>query len=328
MKNYEQYLKEAGNVHLAYYLEAADILNIKYKILIHGLLAEFKYQNKQWYIINAVTPLTNSTSSTIAKRKYLTNLVLKESNLPVPEQISLNSPIDAIKFFDTYKKIVIKPAQQLGGIGITILPNTESDVIEAFNIAKEKNHSKSHIEVLGEEFIPGENYRLLILGNEVIGAVRRKAAYIIGNGKNTINELIETSNRQREKNILEPIKIDNEVHLRLTELNMTLDSIPQPGQEIILRYSCNLTAGGTTQECMNEVGDYYKDLAINAIRALGMEFGGVDIITPDISTETKCAINEVNYNPGLRLHYKVNKGDVIQVAVPIMKYIRDRYLNS
>lgn len=329
MKDYKEYLKEGGNVHLAYYLEAADILGIEYKVLVHRLLAQFKYENKVWYIINTATPLTNSPSATIAKRKQLTNLVLEESQLPVPKQIPLYSPIDAIKFFDTYnKRIVIKPSQQLGGIGITLLPSTEDDVIKAFQIAKEKTHAKGGVGVLGEEFIDGENYRLLVVGNNVIGAVRRKAAHVIGDGNNTIQELIDISNQEREKDILKPIKIDNEVDLRLKELNMKLDSIPEQNQEIILRYSCNLTTGGTTEECMAEVGDYYKDLAIKAVKALGMEFGGVDIITPDISNETKCAINEVNYNPGLRLHYKVNKGEVVKVAIPIMEYIRDKYLNS
>jgi cyanophycin synthetase len=328
MKNYKQYLKEGGNVHLAYYLEAADILGINYKVLVHRLLAKFTYQNKVWYIINTATPLTNSPSSTIAKRKHLTNLVLEEAGLPVPKQQSLNSPVDAIKFFDKYKNIVIKPAQQLGGIGITILPKNEDDVLKAFELALEKNRSKGNTKVLGEEFIKGDNYRLLVVGNKVIGAVRRKSAHIVGDGEHTIQELIDIFNKNRKKDILKPIKVDNEVNIRLEELNMTLDSIPQDNQEIKLRYSCNLTAGGTTQECMSEVNDYYKKLAIKAITAIGMEFGGVDIITPDITKETKCGINEINYNPGLRIHYKVNEGEVVKVAVPIMEYIRDKYLNS
>lgn len=327
MKTYKEYLKEAGNVHLAYYLEAADILDIEYQVLVHRLLAKFTVQDKVWYIINTATPLTNSPSSTIAKRKHLTNLVLEEAGLPVPKQISIDSPINAIKFFDNYKKVVIKPAQQLGGIGITLLPENEQDVINAYQLALEKNRSKGKIKVLGEEFVSGENYRLLVVGNNVVGAVRRKSAHIIGDGERTIQELIDISNRKRKEDILKPITIDNEVNLRLKEIGMTLESIPKAGEEVTLRYSCNLSAGGTTQECMNEVSDYYKNLAITAIKALGMEFGGVDIITPDISTEQKCGINEINYNPGLRLHYKVNEGEVVKVAVPIMEYIRDKYLN-
>jgi len=324
MKTYEQYLKEAGNVHLAYYLEAADHLDIEYKILVKGLLANFKYKDKHWHIINTVTPLIPATSTTICKRKHLTNIVLAEKGLPVPKQTVILSPIDAIKFYGEYKDIVIKPTQQLGGAGITILPQNEEQVLKAYEKALEETQSKSKSKVIAEEFIHGENYRFLVLDNEVIGVVRRKAAHVVGNSKNTIRELISIKNKEREDSLLKPIQIDNEVTLKLQREGLNLESVPEEGKEIILRYNCNLTTGGTTQECIDEVHDYYKQIAIKAVKTVGSKFGGVDIITENISKPTKLVINEINYNPGLRLHYKVNKGDVVKVAIPIMKYLRDK----
>jgi D-alanine-D-alanine ligase-like ATP-grasp enzyme len=193
-KTYKQYLKEAGNVHLAYYIEAADILDIDYEVVIYRLMAKFTHQGKHWFIINTVTPLTNSPSATIAKRKNLTNQVLKDFNIPVPEQRSLNSAVEAIQFFGEFKDIVIKPAQQLGGIGVSILPKTEKEVIKAYDIALKENKSKTSTKVLGEEFIKGENYRFLVVGNDVVGIIRRKAAHVIGNGKDNIEKLIEITN--------------------------------------------------------------------------------------------------------------------------------------
>jgi cyanophycin synthetase len=327
MENYEKYLREAGNVHLVYYVQAAAKLGIEYKILVRRLLAKFTHKGKHWYIINTATPLTTTTSTTICKRKHLTNLVLKEAGLPVPEQESLEFPIDAIKFFAKYKDIVIKPTQQLGGIGITILPQNEEQVLKAFEHALENSKSTAKSKVLGEEFIQGENYRFLVLGDKVIGAVRRKAAHVIGNSKNTIRDLITETNEKRKEALLKPIKIDNEVNLKLQRNNLNLESIPKEGEEIILRYNCNLTTGGTTEECISEVHDFYKQMAIKAVKTIGAEFGGVDIIAENISKPTKCAINEINYNPGLRIHYKVDKGEVVDVALAIMEYIRDKYLN-
>jgi glutamate--cysteine ligase len=328
MKSYEYYLKEAGNVHLAYYLEAADELDIKYEILIRSLLAKFEYKKKHWFIINTVTPLTPATSTTICKRKHLTNLVLKDKDLPVPIQEDIQAPIDAIKFFGKYKDIVLKPTQQLGGIGVTILPQTEEQVLKAYEIALENSKSISKSKVLAEEFMHGENYRFLVVGEKVIGVVRRKAAHVIGNSKNTIRELITQKNLQRKNNRLKPINIDNEVVLKLQRSSLDLDYVPDKDEEIILRYNCNLTTGGSTQECMSEVHDYYKQIAIKAVRVVGAEFGGVDIIAENISKPSKLAINEINYNPGLRLHYKVDRGKVVKVAIPIMEYIRDKYINS
>lgn len=328
MKTYNDYLKEAGNVHLAYYVQAADKLGIKYEILVRRLLAKFQDNGISWYIINTATPLTTTTSTTICKRKHLTNLVLKKAGLPVPEQEDLEFPIDAIKFFAKYKEIVIKPTQQLGGIGITILPQNEEQVLKAFQNALENSKSTAKSKVLGEEFIQGENYRLLVLGDKVIGAVRRKSAHIIGNSKNTIRELITQANEIRKESILKPIPIDNEVILKLQRNNLNLESIPEEGEEIILRYNCNLTTGGTTEECMQEIHDFYIQIAVKAVKTIGAEFGGVDIIAENISKPSKCAINEINYNPGLRVHYKVDKGETVDVAVQIMQYIRDKYLNS
>lgn len=324
MKTYEQYLKEAGNVHLAYYLEAADHLGIEYKILAKGLLADFKYEDKHWHIINTVTPLIPATSTTICKRKHLTNIVLAERGLPVPKQTVILSPIDAIKFYGEYKDIVIKPTQQLGGAGITILPQNEEQVLKAYEKALKETQSKSKNKVIAEEFIHGENYRFLVLDNEVIGVVRRKAAHVVGNSKNTIRELISMKNKERGDSLLKPIQIDNEVTLKLQREGLNLESVPEEGKEVILRYNCNLTTGGTTQECIKEVHDYYKQIAVKAVKTVGSKFGGVDIITKNISKPTKLVINEINYNPGLRLHYKVNKGDVVKVAIPIMKYLRDK----
>ncbi len=320
-KTYEEYLKEAGNVHLAYYLEAADLLDIKYSVIVPGLLAKFENEDKHWFIINTVTPLTNTPSTTIAKRKNLTNKVLSSFNIPVPTQLPLKDEKDAIKFFKEYKNIVIKPSQQLGGIGVTLLPQNSKQVVKAFNYAYEKSMGKGINKVIGEEFISGDNYRLLVLGNRVIGIVRRKSAFVIGDGKNSIKELIRIKNRERKKNLLKPISIDNEVQQRLDSLKIDFAYIPKENEEIVLRFNCNLTTGGTTQECSAQTHQYYKDLAINAVKCIGANFGGVDIITPDITKPAKCAINEINYNPGLRLHYKVQEGEIVKVAIPIQEYI-------
>jgi D-alanine-D-alanine ligase-like ATP-grasp enzyme len=252
-------------------------------------------------------------------------MVLSSYNIDVPEQEGLSSVIDAIKFFHKYKHIVIKPSQQLGGKGITLLPETEDQVISAFNAAYEKDRSKGNIKVVGEEFIKGENYRFLVVGDKVIGIVWRKAPTVIGDSKSTINELIDIKNRERKLLILKPIPIDSEVNIRLKNAGLTLETVPQEGEEIILRYNCNLSTGGTTEECADIVGPYYKELAVKAVKALDLEFGGVDIIAEDITKPAKCGINEVNYNPGLRLHYKVEKGEKVKVALPIMEYIRDKY---
>ena len=296
--------------------------------MVKNCIAKFEVEDRHWFIINTVTPLTCSPSTTISKRKNLTNTILDSYGIDVPKQEVLSSSVDAIKFFNKYKDIVLKPKQQLGGKGVTLLPESEDQVIQAFNAAYEVDKSGDDAKVLAEEFIKGENYRFLVVGEKVVGIVWRKAPVVIGNSKNTIRELIETANKERKLLVLKPIPIDSEVEIRLKNANLTLDIIPDEGQVVTLRYNCNLTTGGTTEECASIVDPYYKELAVRAVKALDLEFGGVDIIAEDITKPGKCGINEINYNPGLRLHYKADKGEKVKVAVPVLEYIRDKYLSS
>ncbi len=320
-KEYSEYLKEAGNVHLAYYVEAADVLNIKCDIVVRGLMARFEKDGKHWFIINTATPLTNTTSTTIAKRKNLTNLVLSNAGIPVPKQSILTTKKEAVDFFEKYKDIVIKPSQQLGGAGVTLLPRDRRQTERAFKYAYSKSKAGDNKKVLGEEFVHGENYRLLVVGEKVVGIVRRKAAFVTGDGESNLKQLIIKKNIERRGRLLKPITVDNEVKLRLKIANINLGYRPAEGEEVILRYNCNLSTGGTTQECASQAHQYYKDLAVNAVKAIGANFGGVDIITPDITKPAKCGVNEINYNPGLRLHYMADEGECVKVAIPILEYI-------
>ena len=308
MKNY---LDESGNIHLSYYLEAADILNIKYEVLVKSLLARFEHQNKHWFIINTVTPLVNSPGKTIAYRKNLTNIVLAKAGIPIPKQRVLKNVEEAIGFFNENKSIVIKPEQGIGGKGVSILPGSFEEVKSCFENSKGYTDSV----IIGEEYISGENYRLLTLGEKVIGALRRTKPKITGDGGSTVEKIIKTQNPK--------IPLDAETVKELKRQGLTLQSIPTKGQVVYARQNTNLTTGGETEECHKEVHPYYEELAVKAIKAIGIKLGGVDLITEDITKPAKCAINEINYNPGLRIHYQANKGDKVKVAIPIMEYIRD-----
>jgi D-alanine-D-alanine ligase-like ATP-grasp enzyme len=312
MKNY---LKESGNIHLSYYLEAADILDIKYEVLVHKLLARFEYGERHWFIINTVTPLVNSPGKTIAARKNLTNIILRESGVPTPKQEPLLSVENAVQFFKKNESIVLKPKQNLGGRGISTLPGSIKEVEIAFENARQNDKSGKEPRVLGETFVKGENFRLLTLAENVIGAVKRLPAQVKGDGKNNIQELIKTKNPK--------VPIDSETVRILKKQGFTLTDIPKDNEVVCLRSNTNLTTGGTTQECLRDVHPYYKNLAVKALKALDIKLGGVDLITEDITKPGECAINEINYNPGLRIHYQVNEGEKIKVAIPIMKYIRD-----
>lgn len=327
MSSKTDYLKLAGNIHLSYYLEAADELGIKSEVIVRSLMAKFTYKEKHWFIINTVLPVNNVPSSTIAKRKNLTYKVLNKHKIPVAEQLEATEYKDALEFYKKHMNVVVKPVQNLGGKGVSILPRTEDEFMMAYQHAEKNDKSKTKVNVLVERFITGNNYRLLVCDNKVIGAVYRKPAAVIGDGIHSISDLISIANQQRKDNLLMPILIDTEVAKCLALKDLTMDFTPQNGQEILLRFNANLSTGGTTEECLTQIDPYYLDLAVKASKTIGLKVAGVDLIAEDITKQDNCVINEINYNPGLRVHYKVDKGDVYPVAVPIMHYIRDNYIS-
>ncbi len=320
--DYKKYLEIAGNVHLAYYIQAADKLGIKYEIIIPRMTAKFSSDKYHWFINVTANPLTSAPSARLARTKNLTNKVLSLANIPVPKQIKAETIEEALQFFENEKDIVLKPAQNLGGHGISILPQTKEEVIEAF---KEAQNNDRHQRVLIEKFIQGDNYRFLVVGDNVVSVVRRLPAHITGNGINTILELIDIENNNRKLKGLLPIPLDEETQRQIEKQGYNDNTIIENGLTIFVRKNTNLTTGGTTEECLQEVNPYYLEIAINAVKALDMKFGGVDLIAKDITKPGDCAINEINYNPGLRLHYKVDKGEPVDVAYHIIKYINELY---
>lgn len=319
-----KYVKIAGNVHLAYYVAAAEQLGYKYEILIRSLAARFETNGKHWFVLNASVPINSEPSSTLSRIKSFSYKVFSAAGIPVAEQAELFTEEDALDFYSLKKNIVIKPVRNIGGTGITILPQNEEEVRAAFRLAKEKNMAETRVDALAEEFATGTNYRLLVLDDKVLGIVRRRPAHVTGDGKSTIAELVEKKNSSRSKDLMKPIKIDDQSRLKLRFEGLDESFVPAEGEDVELRFNSNLSTGGSTEECAAEVHPYYLEMAVKATKSLGLKLGGVDLIAEDITNpDAPAVINEVNTNPGLRVHYKVDKGEVVPVATEIMRYIAE-----
>ncbi|MBN1618274.1 ATP-grasp domain-containing protein [Candidatus Dojkabacteria bacterium] len=325
----EEFRQQVCNSQMSLYMKAAQDLGIKSKILIKGILVEFEKDNKKWRIHKSLLPINDSVSMMLSSYKSTCNQFLGKNSIPVPIQISTDKSEDIHKFVEQnhLAKIVIKPIRGFGGSGITMLPQ-KNQIDGAFNLAYEKALTNLRKRVIAEEFISGENYRILVLGGKVIAAIHRIPAFVVGNGKSTIEELIKQKNIEKSKNDAIEIPVDNETLLALKDQDLSIESVPQKQERIKLRFNANFCTGGSTRECLAEVHEEYKKIAIAATKLLGLKFSGIDLITPDISnTNVKYAINEVNHDPGLRIHYNVDEGEKTDIAVIVQKYILENYNN-
>ncbi len=220
---------------------------------------------------------------------------------------------------------VVKPEAGAYGNGVTIDIRNFDELKKAFLVAQKFNKR----EIIVQKFIPGEDYRILIVGFKFVAAARRIPAQIIGDGKSNIRELIKKTNcdsRRGEGHTtpLTKIKIDAEVKLILEKQQLNLNSMPKRGVEVWLRQNANLSTGGEAIDVSDQIPKENKKLLEKIAFSLDANVVGIDVRTKNISKIWKSkdyAVIEVNASPGIRMHHFPSQGKSRNVAKAILKEI-------
>jgi len=167
---------------------------------------------------------------------------------------------------------VVKPQDGNQGKGVTV------NIVERelFNQAYET--ASRYGEVLVEKFLPGSDYRLLVVGNKLIAAARREPPLVVGDGIHTVKELVDKVNADPRRGdghstSLTKIKFDDIAIGRLKLQDMEPNSVPEKGRRVILRNNANLSTGGTATDVTDDV---HAEVAARVVVAAQMV--GVDIV--------------------------------------------------
>ncbi len=301
----------------AYLLECRDI---EYTIPQFQKV-NFEWKGVEYRISCAGTSLNTPESIQFCLKKFETNKKLKELGYNIPEFIGSDDYLDHRKFYRTHKNVVLKPTYQSGGIGITLLPQSDEEVKDAFFKALGSDKSIRAPHVMSEQFVPGDNYRIIVLNNQVVAANFREPLCVIGDGTSTLEELAQAKRTQLKKLVMGKFEINELDFLYLKEQGFeSLEVIPDAEQKVYLMRISNLSMGGTTHECYHEVSDSIKNICENVTRDLGLTYAGIDIISQDIQSE-QYVINEINNWPGHRIHNYPNTGESINTQEIIINYI-------
>lgn len=272
----------------------------------------------------AQTNYTSALAVELCQDKPLTNRLLRQVGVPVPEGRAAASPEEA---WDVARElglpVVVKPRDGNQGKGVSVNLAGREEVRAAFAVAERYG------EVLIERYVEGEDYRLLVVGGKMVAAARRDAPTVVGDGRCTISQLIEEMNRDPRRRdghsgVLSRVRPDEAVRMTLSRQGLSLVSVPEPGRLVQLRHNCNLSTGGTATDVTEEVHPRNARLAELAARALGLDVAGVDLLCKDIRSpvdEQGGAIVEVNACPGLRLHLYPSGGQPRDVAAPIVELL-------
>ena len=282
-------------------------------------LGHGKYQQRVQATITGRTP---HIAVELACDKDETNKILTSLGLPAPRQELVNSQVNAIKAATKLGGLVVtKPYNGNHGRGITIGISGDDAVREGYAAARE--HSSS---VIVETYMPGDDHRLLVVNGELVAATRRTPGHVTGDGKKTVAELVDIVNQDPRRGIghekvLTQLILDNQADQMLERVNYTSASVPKDGEVVYLRSTANLSTGGTATDVTDIIHPDNRDMAVRAIRAIGLDVGGVDFITTNIAESYKSiggGICEINAAPGFRMHVAPSEGTPRDVAGPVV----------
>jgi len=285
-------------------------------------LVQLGYGVNQKRVQATVASSTSSIAVEIACDKEETKNLLEAASVPVPrgrvvyDEEDLESALKRIGY-----PVVIKPVGGNHGRGATINVTNWDDAIVALAAAKRISRG-----VIVEKFITGYDHRLLVINYQFIAAAKRTPAMVVGDGRKTIQELVDIVNRDPRRGyghekVLTTIKIDDTTMAILQEKNLTVDSVLPQGEELHLKRTANLSTGGTSTDVTDIVHPYNVFMAERISRIIGLDICGIDIMTPDIREpmhENGGAVLEVNAGPGFRMHIAPIDGLPRNVAEPVI----------
>jgi cyanophycin synthetase len=302
-------------------VNAATAREIPYIRLSSGNLVQLGYGSKQRRIWTAETDQTSAIAETISRDKDLTKSLLSSAGVPTPEGRTVTSPDDAWEAAqDIGLPVVVKPIDGNHGRGVFINLYTQQEIEAAYAVAINEGS-----EVLVERHIIGDEHRLLVVGNKVVAAAKGETVWVTGDGKHSVQELIQiqiNSDPRRgnsEENPLNLVRIDSAVELELARQKLTGSSIPTLDQKILIQSNGNV-AFDVTELVHPEVA---SQVAL-AARVVGLEIAGIDLVAQDISKPLEgqnAAIVEVNAGPGLLMHLKPASGKAQPVGEEIANHL-------
>ncbi len=303
-------------------VQAAVARGIPYRRLTDGSLVQFGWGSRQRRIQAAEIDATSAIAEQIAQDKELTKRLLSAVGVPVPGGRAVDCFDDALTAFETLgAPVVVKPRDGNQGKGVSVNVETRAHFEAAWAAANEISS-----DVIVERFLPGHDFRALVVGGQLVAVARRDPAHVIGDGVHSVRELVDQVNldpRRGEGHAtpLTRIRIDEVALTQLAKHGLTPEAVPALGARVPLRHNANLSTGGTATDVTDDVHPEVAARAVEAAQTVGLHICGVDIVCEDIGRPLEQqggGIVEVNAAPGLRMHLAPSYGKARPVGEAVV----------
>jgi cyanophycin synthetase len=303
-------------------VHAAEERGIPWIRLNRQSLVQFGHGRHQQRIQATTTSRTSNIAVELASDKEETNKILRDLGLPVPMQKLVRRAQDAVRAAESIGfPVVLKPLAGNHGRGVSINLKTAEEIEVAFEKALE--HGRN---VIVESYLEGYDHRLLVVNGKLVAAAKRMPGHVAGDGKHTIEQLVDIVNEDPRRGVghekvLTRLEFDHQAERLLQKLGYDRNTVPKEGEIVYLRSTANLSTGGTAIDVTDVIHPDNREMAERTIKAIGLDIGGVDFLTKDITKSYREAgggICEVNAGPGFRMHVAPSEGTPRDVAGPVI----------
>jgi cyanophycin synthetase len=306
-------------------VKEAQARNIPWLLLSARSMVQLGYGVHQKRIQATLSSFSGILAVELACDKEGTKTILKDGGIPVPRGTviqyldELPAAIEEVGGFP----IVIKPLDGNHGRGISIDVKNQQEAEEAYDLASAASKTRS---VIVERYYKGSDHRILVINGKVAAVAERIPAHVVGDGRSTVEELIEITNRDPNRgdghaNVLTKITIDKTALNVLGKQGYELTSILEQGAIAYLRATANLSTGGIAVDRTDEIHPENVWIAQRVAKLIGLDIAGIDVVTEDIRKplkEVDGVIVEVNAAPGFRMHVAPSRGLPRNIAAPVI----------
>lgn len=282
-------------------------------------------KNRRYRFSGSRGNIISKEAINICTDKYITKGVLKKSGIPVVDGERFHKNIkdeEIVHYVEEFGyPVVLKPHNGNGGEGVIVDIQDESTLRDALVHVRQ---TLKYSTVLIERYIPSQDYQLYIIEDKVVAAFERVPAFIIGDGKRSINQLINKKNAQRRKNpgLYQHLidKKDKTLQNLIEKQGYFLEDIPLKNEKIYLSIKSNISVGGEVIDKTEQLPNKVKSMAINAAKSIpNLPICAVELIVERNSRQSY--VLELKTQPTISSHLFPNEGTARDVPKEIIDYL-------
>lgn len=269
---------------------------------------------------------TGAVAVDISCDKIITKELLKCQFIPVAKGWEVRNKREIREYLKVISfPVVLKPRFGNQGKGVFVNLKNEAEVFKTYDLLE-----KVYTHIILEEYICGRDYRICVVDNKVVAVAERIPAFVVGDGKSNICNLIQIINEDEKRGEghekpLTKILIDEELLTCISKQGYNIKSVLKMGARLVLRQKANISTGGVSIDNTDLICEENKEIAIRCAKAIGLDICGVDICCTDIQKplDDHGVIIEVNAAPGIRMHQYPWAGKSRNVAGSILDMMFD-----